>query len=114
MRRRASSHFSVLRHQLGPLQHVRSKPKGPAARRRAHEISARTTRRDKARAAAFHQATVATWLGLRGATCRSTIGWGAGDAERYRRYAEELGALMPDVLLAGGGQAVCALATSKW
>jgi putative tryptophan/tyrosine transport system substrate-binding protein len=32
--------------------------------------------------------------------------WGAGDAERYRRFAAELVALAPDVILAGGGQVV--------
>jgi putative ABC transport system substrate-binding protein len=32
--------------------------------------------------------------------------WGAGDAGRYRKYAAELVALTPDVLLAGGGQVV--------
>jgi putative ABC transport system substrate-binding protein len=32
--------------------------------------------------------------------------WGAGDADRSRRYAAELVALMPDVILAGGGSVV--------
>jgi putative tryptophan/tyrosine transport system substrate-binding protein len=32
--------------------------------------------------------------------------WGAGDAEHYRRQAAELVALMPDVILAGGGLVV--------
>jgi putative ABC transport system substrate-binding protein len=32
--------------------------------------------------------------------------WGAANAERHRRYAVELVALAPDVLLAGGGQVV--------
>src|SRR5262245_2310751 len=31
------------------------------------------------------------------------VRWGAGDVERYRRYAAELVALKPDVILAGGG-----------
>src|SRR5262245_38081569 len=31
------------------------------------------------------------------------IRWGAGEVERYRRYAAELVALKPDVILAGGG-----------
>ena len=34
--------------------------------------------------------------------------WGAGDAERYRRYAEELVALAPDVILVGGGSVLAA------
>src|SRR5262249_29924830 len=32
--------------------------------------------------------------------------WGAGDSALYRRHAAELVALSPDVILAGGGQAV--------
>jgi putative tryptophan/tyrosine transport system substrate-binding protein len=32
--------------------------------------------------------------------------WGAANAERHRRYATELVALAPDVLLAGGGQVI--------
>ena len=32
--------------------------------------------------------------------------WGAGDADRARRYASELVALVPDVILAGGGSVV--------
>jgi len=32
--------------------------------------------------------------------------WGEGDAERYRRYAAELVALAPEVILAGGGSSV--------
>src|SRR5262245_41305536 len=35
--------------------------------------------------------------------------WGAGDANRYRRYAPELVALSPDVIMAVGGTAVGAL-----
>jgi putative tryptophan/tyrosine transport system substrate-binding protein len=35
--------------------------------------------------------------------------WGLGDADRLRRYAAELVALAPDVILAGGTRAVGAL-----
>jgi len=35
--------------------------------------------------------------------------WAAGDAERFRRYAAELVALAPDVILASGGTGVGAL-----
>ena len=35
--------------------------------------------------------------------------WGAGEASRYRKYAEELAAHSPDVLVAAGGTAVGAL-----
>ena len=37
---------------------------------------------------------------------RIDIRWGAGDAERIRRYAAELVALAPDVILAAGGATV--------
>src|SRR5499427_7109076 len=35
--------------------------------------------------------------------------WGAGDAERIRKYAAELAALTPDVILAGGGAVIPSL-----
>src|SRR4030095_6135474 len=35
--------------------------------------------------------------------------WGAGDAARFHRYAEELLALVPDVVLASGTPAIQAL-----
>ena len=35
--------------------------------------------------------------------------WAAGDADRIRKYAAELVALAPDVILANGGPAVAAL-----
>ena len=43
----------------------------------------------------------ANWAGPMAATCGSTYRWAAGDADRYRRYAAELVALAPDVILAG-------------
>jgi ABC-type uncharacterized transport system substrate-binding protein len=52
-------------------------------------------------------------LGERGWTLGSNMQieyrWGAGDANRYRRYAPELVALSPDVIMAVGGTAVGAL-----
>ena len=44
-----------------------------------------------------------------GRNARIDIRWGAGDAERYRRYAEELVALAPDVILAPTSAVVAAL-----
>jgi putative ABC transport system substrate-binding protein len=41
-----------------------------------------------------------------GRNVRIDTRWGAGNAELYRRYAAELVALAPDVLLAGGGIAL--------
>jgi putative tryptophan/tyrosine transport system substrate-binding protein len=43
-----------------------------------------------------------------GRNVRIEYRWGLGDADRLRRYASELAALAPDVLLAGGGAAVAA------
>jgi putative ABC transport system substrate-binding protein len=39
-------------------------------------------------------------------TCGSTIRWGAGDADRGRKYAAELVALAPDVILLSGTSVV--------
>ena len=44
-----------------------------------------------------------------GRNLRIDIRWGAGDAERIRRYAAELAALAPDVILAGGGAVIPSL-----
>ena len=41
-----------------------------------------------------------------GRNVRIEYRWGAGDADRIRRYAAELVALAPDVILAAGGSAV--------
>src|SRR5437588_6670636 len=62
----------------------------------------------QARLAAFLQGLQeAGWLVGRNA--RIDIRWGAGDAERYRRYAAELVALAPDVILAAAGSTIPAL-----
>src|SRR5215813_13921894 len=44
-----------------------------------------------------------------GRNLRIDIRWGAGDADRSRRYAAELVALVPDVILAGGGSVIPSL-----
>jgi putative tryptophan/tyrosine transport system substrate-binding protein len=44
-----------------------------------------------------------------GRNLRVEYRWAAGDPERYRRYAAELLALMPEVILAAGGTSVRAL-----
>ena len=44
-----------------------------------------------------------------GRNVRIDTRWGSGDAERIRRYAAELAALAPDVILAAGSPAVAAL-----
>jgi putative tryptophan/tyrosine transport system substrate-binding protein len=44
-----------------------------------------------------------------GGNMRTEIRWAADDADRYRRYSEELVALAPDVILAGNSPSVVAL-----
>jgi putative ABC transport system substrate-binding protein len=44
-----------------------------------------------------------------GGNARTNIRWGVGDANRSRRYAAEMVALAPDVILAAGSPAVAAL-----
>jgi putative tryptophan/tyrosine transport system substrate-binding protein len=62
----------------------------------------------RARLAAFEQ-------GLRelgwtdGRNVRIDCRWGAGDADHFRRYAAELVAFAPDVILAGGSPVMAAL-----
>src|SRR5262249_4080134 len=62
-----------------------------------------------------HQYVTEFQLGLQelgwvdGRTARIDIRWGAGDAAGYRRYAAELIALAPDVILAATTPAVTAL-----
>src|SRR5262249_35237103 len=58
-----------------------------------------------ARLAAFHQGLQeAGWVV--GRNLRIEYRWGAGDADRFRRYAAELVALAPDVILATSGSTV--------
>ena len=58
-----------------------------------------------ARHAAFHQGLQeAGWVV--GRNLRIEYRWGAGDADRFRRYAAELVALVPDVVLAASGTTV--------
>lgn len=57
---------------------------------------------------AFTQALQQTGL-IEGRNVRLEIRWGANDPERDRRYAAELVALTPDVLLASGTLSVAAL-----
>jgi putative ABC transport system substrate-binding protein len=65
-------------------------------------------RDDQARLAAFQQAL--QQLGWsEGRTARIDVRWGENDAERSRRYAAELVALAPDIILAVGTVAVRAL-----
>jgi putative tryptophan/tyrosine transport system substrate-binding protein len=61
-----------------------------------------------ARAAAFLQGLQELGWTV-GRNVRIDTRWTAGDPERYRRYAAELVALMPDVILAAGGASVGAL-----
>jgi len=62
----------------------------------------------QARVAAFVQGL--KQLGwTEGSNIQIDIRWGAGDADRFRRYAAELVALAPDVILAGSGATMSSL-----
>src|SRR2546427_6554374 len=61
-------------------------------------------REGQARLAAFQQALAELgWSD--GGNVRIDTRWGAGDTDRLRRFAAELVALAPDVILASGGSA---------
>jgi putative ABC transport system substrate-binding protein len=62
----------------------------------------------QARLAAFHQGLQELAWTV-GRNVRIDYRWGAGDADHIRRYAAELVALAPDVILASGGSVVGAL-----
>src|SRR5439155_14773432 len=59
----------------------------------------------QARLAAFHQGLQEAGWAV-GRNLRIDYRWGAGDADRFRRYAAELVALVPDVVLATSGTTV--------
>jgi putative ABC transport system substrate-binding protein len=59
----------------------------------------------QARIAAFHQGLQQLGWTV-GHNVRIDTRWGAGDADRMRRYAAELVSLAPDVILASGGTVV--------
>jgi putative tryptophan/tyrosine transport system substrate-binding protein len=62
----------------------------------------------RARSAAFLQGLQQLgWTD--GRNVRLDVRWAAGDADRIRRYAAELVALAPDVILANASPAVAAL-----
>jgi putative tryptophan/tyrosine transport system substrate-binding protein len=62
----------------------------------------------QARLVAFAQG-LQQWGWTDGRNVRIDTRWAAGDAERFRKYAAELVALAPDVILASGGTGVGAL-----
>jgi putative ABC transport system substrate-binding protein len=62
----------------------------------------------QARIGAFLQG-LQEWGWAVGRNVRIEYRWAAGDAERIRKYAEELVALVPDVILAAGGAVVAPL-----
>ena len=78
---------------------ARAAARADAAHRRAHAGRGRSG--TQARIAAFLQGLQQLgWTD--GRNVRIDIRWGAGDAERIRKYAAELVALAPDVILAAG------------
>src|SRR5262245_55974951 len=66
----------------------------------------------QARLAAFLQGLQEAGWAV-GRNVRIDLRWGAGDAERNRKYAAELLALAPDLILANGGPELRALVQAK-
>ena len=60
--------------------------------------------------AAFHQG-LQEWGWMLGHNARIDVRWSAVDADSSRRYATEVVALAPDIILAAGSQAMSALTT---
>ena len=58
--------------------------------------------------AAFHQG-LQEWGCMLGRNARIDVRWSAVDADSSRRYATEVVALVPDIILAAGSQAMAAL-----
>ena len=106
MRRREFLAFSAARRRVA-ARRARAARRAPAAHRRAHGTAADDPEA-QARVAAFLQGL--QQLGwTEGRNMRIDTRWGAGDAEPLRRYAAELVALAPDVILAAAASTVVAL-----
>ena len=83
---------------------ARAAGRADAAHRRAHDLAADDPE-GQARVAAFLQGLQQLGWTV-GRNVRIDIRWAAGNAERIRKYAAELVALAPDVILAAGSPAV--------
>jgi putative ABC transport system substrate-binding protein len=98
---------------LGGAAVARPLPARPQQSERARRIGVLMTISEnapdgRARLGAFTQRlTELGWID--GRSAHLEIRWGAGDAERYRRYARELVALAPDVILADGSSSLAVL-----
>ena len=80
---------------------ARAADRADAAHRRAHACGRRTMR--KCRPASWRSIQALQQLGWAvGRNVRIDYRWAAGDTERFRRYAAELVALAPDVILGSG------------
>ena len=84
---------------------ARAAARADAAHRRAHGRRPRTIRKHRP-ASRRSCRGCSNWAGPTAATCGSTIRWGAGNADDIRKYAAELVALAPDVILATGSSTV--------
>ena len=91
-----------------PLGGARAAGRPDAPHRRAHELGRGRSGMHRPASRRSHRGC-RNWAGPTAATCGSTTRWGAGDADRIRRYAAELVALAPDVILASGSPTVAAL-----
>ena len=87
---------------------ARAASRAHAAHRRAHSGAAADDPEGQARVAAFVQGLQQLgWTD--GRNVRIDYRWGAGDADDIRKYAAELVALAPDVILAAGTASVAPL-----
>ena len=82
-----------------PLAARAQQPRSDASHRRAPALQPQTIRKD--RPASWRSRKHLQQLGWTvGGNLRIDARWGAGDAERIRKYAAELVALTPDVIVA--------------
>ena len=87
---------------------ARAAARADAADRCAHEPCRGRSRRP-GRRRGVPASACSNWAGATAAMCGSTTRWAANDADRDRKYAAELVALAPDVILASGTLSVAAL-----
>ena len=103
----SSSRCSAARLLSGRSRRARSRASGYGASA-CSALLPRTIRKAKARMAAFLQELQQLgWVD--GRNVRIDARWGAGDTDRIRRYAAELVALAPDVILATSSATVAPL-----
>jgi ABC-type uncharacterized transport system substrate-binding protein len=103
----SSSLYSAARQPRGLSRRMRSRASGcDASACSCHSPRTIPKRGPGSRRSSRH---FKNWAGPKVATCRSILGSRGGDGERIRKYAAELVALTPDVILAAGGTVMAPL-----